>query len=96
MFNKEFGARRGGINANKVHENIMGKGGIGANGMTDNIYKAQISAQTRRMFNEHEIPMRGYWRKTMPDGTTSVGDDIIIKKRNPDSEFYKYGNKKPW
>lgn len=58
MFNKEFGARRGGIEAAKVHHNIVGKAGLGKDNRPDSVFKAQLSEQTRqisRMFKEWEI-----------------------------------------
>lgn len=61
MFNKNFGARRGGIEAKKVHHNTIGKAGLGKDYRPDEIFKAQLSEQTRqisRMAKEWEIEGR--------------------------------------
>lgn len=49
MFNKEFGARRGGIEAKKVHHNTIGKAGLGKDNRPDEIFKAQLHEQTRQI-----------------------------------------------
>lgn len=61
MFNKEFGARRGGIDAKRVHHNTIGKAGLGKDYRLDEIFKAQLHEQTRqlsRMANEWAIEGR--------------------------------------
>ena len=49
MFNKEFGARRGGVEAKSVHHNTIGKAGLGKDYRLDEIFKAQLHEQTRQL-----------------------------------------------
>ena len=58
-------------------------------------YRAQLDHEDRRMFNEFTIREKASHSFGSAKGY-NVGDDIKIYKKNPDSNFYDYGNKKSW
>lgn len=79
------------LDAKRLHHNTYGSRGLGKDNRPDEIFKAQLDAQTRRMFNEWEIESRAEGRHANADGSKNVGYDIKINKRRPYSDYYKYG-----
>lgn len=50
MFNKDFNARRGGIEASKIHENISSR-----HGLNKNVYIARLKQGTRELSKNNEV-----------------------------------------
>lgn len=78
------------LDAKSLHHNTYGSRGLGKDNRPDEIFKAQLDAQTRRMFNEFVIEAKADNHYGGND-TVNVGDNVRINKRRPYSDYYKYG-----